>query len=75
MVHVSNGNGPVVQPGMNAAFASSTETGGGRGFKSRPVHHLLGSSETRSKSFGLLSPKSPTITQSGINNVCGNNVD
>jgi hypothetical protein len=40
--------GPVVQLGMNddrvvvsayAAFACMAEIGGGRGFKSRPVHH------------------------------------
>ena len=42
-------SGPVVQPGMNddrvvvgvyAAFACPAERGGGRGFKSRPVHHF-----------------------------------
>ena len=34
--------GPVVQLGMNAAFASPAEKGGSRGFKSRPVHHAFG---------------------------------
>ena len=53
MDSVSNPSGPVVQSGMNddrvvvsayAAFACPAERGGGRGFKSRPVHYLLGSS-------------------------------
>lgn len=65
---VSNPSGPVVQSGMNddrvvasayAAFACPAGRGGGRGFKSRPVHQFLGAeplAPTRRPSLKMTPP-------------------